>query len=31
MVEDCSSGVDGKYLKCCSVFEEGYDIVDYEV
>ena len=28
MVEECSSGVDGKYPKGCSVFEEGYDIVD---
>ena len=31
MVEECSLGVDGKDLKRCSVFEEGYDIVDYGV
>ena len=31
MVEECSSGVDGKYMKRCCVFEEGYDIVDYGV
>ena len=23
MVEECSSGVDGKYLKRCSIFERG--------